>query len=402
MRLEATAPHKGGLCSAETSKIKLERLKADLEGDTNVIMVRSQYEHTRLFYDALTKDTALYGTADYGCDNAPFNKEGFRASDGYGKQSGLKFFPGYCNSAQELALVEARSATCPRTVCRGGEVITGATAENGDVTVDKWGSVGNWIIGGGNKVDTEDPTVKLEHGYREFCGDEIVPCPDYTQADALEMLLEDANLEQYKFAEDLVLESAIPNLVVDASSENAIRIFNNLLTQIEIAGFVYVVYQCISLFFPSPLFIFRSPYEIAIKRFFFGSNKYIFVAIVLAIWWGWSYFKTVNVAALYEVYVYRFLKDPCVADAGHFLQVGRVVSETCGELLELESNWTVNAQTINTTLTLSRLMEDCGCSKFPFVNLPGLMPVHIEELRSIGFGTMSDYICEDSDVTTCK
>lgn len=93
--------------------------------------------------------------------------------------------------------------TCEKPICRGGEVITGATASTPEVTVHKWKSVGGFLTGGGASYTVGKPDITYKTGYKEFCATETIPCPDYSAADELSALLKDANVEQFKHVQSV-------------------------------------------------------------------------------------------------------------------------------------------------------------------------------------------------------
>lgn len=277
-------------------------------------------------------------------------------------------------------------------------MITGATAENGEVMINPkfFGQLGSKVSGKGIDFTIGEPKVTYTTGYEEFCEDEIIPCPDYAAADALSDVLEDYALEQYKYVESIVIKA--PEVVVNVASEAAVLLFELLMQQLEIAATAYVFYQCVSLWFPAPLFLFRSNVVVATKRFLFGSQKIFFMAIVLAIWWGWSYLQTFQIPAILSVHLDSFLKDPCLADPGYVIQVGQEFSEVCDELTEMQSNWKIETETIKQILSMVELMTECSCD-FPFKHLRQLMPItsdEVDRLKSLGFGRLvEDGLCNE-------
>ena len=89
--------------------------------------------------------------------------------------------------------------------------------------------------------------------------------------------LKDAQEEQEEQPDELNVDEQLKNSVGE--------IVDKLMYQIDVASAIYVGYVAISLFFPTPLKVFRPHYGPMVKGFLFGANKMLFIAIVLAIWW---------------------------------------------------------------------------------------------------------------------
>lgn len=110
------------------------------------------------------------------------------------------------------------------------------------------------------------------------------------------------------------------------------------------------------------------------QKVFFGAQKiFLFMAIVLAIWWGLQYLQTFNFPAIVSLHLTNFVKHPCLANPAHFNQVGKEFSEVRDELIELQEEWVIQTQTIHQILPMVELMQNCDC-RFPFKLLEELMP----------------------------
>jgi hypothetical protein len=378
------------LCTSKDSESKVANFTDILKTETKMDLARAQHDHTSAFFDALQKDTALYGTEGYECGLKPQTKEAFLATDGYGKESGVNYFPGYCEAAQGSALSHARNTTCTKQMCGGGEAITGANVE---FTENRWETAGAIFAG-----EAPDAELEYTYGYKEFCEEVRVPCPDFSVADELDDVLQDYKLEQYKKAEnatngaEAITQSAIPAAVQQAGQEIA----QKLLTQIDVASTAYVIYSCLSLLFPSPMFIFRPQYTVAVKRLLFGARKHVFIMVVLVMWWGATYVRSFKFDIYYKVYVQKLLqKSPCLGDPGFVMKVGRTFLELCDDLVNMESEWTIKSTAINQTLNLVDMFRDCQC-EFPFVHLEELMPTNrtgAEHLETVLFGRNHGDLC---------
>lgn len=193
--------------------------------------------------------------------------------------------------------------------------------------------------------------------------------------------------------------------MVNVASDTALLVLKTLLNQLDLASIAYVFYQCVSLWFPSPLILFRSSLLVASTRFLFGAQKTFFLSLVLAICWGWSYLKAFNVPAILSVYMENCLRDPCLANPEYSLRVGREGAKICDEMIEMQAEWTFQTETIRQTLSLVDLMSECQCS-FPFEYLRDLMPTsssEAAEVQYLGFGRpATDGFCAGDFGSNCK
>ena len=92
-------------------------------------------------------------------------------------------------------------------------------------------------------------------------------------------------VQQLKYAQEQqklkMKEQNFPNSAEGISSK-ATETFSTLLQQIDLASNIYAVYACLSLYFPAPVDVFREPYGVAIKGFFFGVGKNVFILMVVS------------------------------------------------------------------------------------------------------------------------
>jgi hypothetical protein len=115
-----------------------------------------------------------------------------------------------------------------------------------------------------------------------------IPCGNLADYNKYQSLLPPNNYRTLQFQraqELLALEKAKQEFPTSANDLNtkAVETFHTLLSQIDLANNLYAIYACISLYFPSPLYIFHDPYHVAIKQFFFGANKAMFIIFVVSI-----------------------------------------------------------------------------------------------------------------------
>jgi hypothetical protein len=410
-----TGVNGGGMCTKGDIDDKLEGIRERLEDRTNFQAAKEQIEFTSQYRDALQNDTTLYGEEGFQCTEAyePRSKEAFLADPQFGKAKGNKFFPGMCSAAQAYALDKARTETCTVNICRSGQVVDADSieAQNGDVSVscdncDESFENGVGFLGASLGVsarpeldlDYEITAASATYGYKEmaFCEDHVEPCPDYSKYDELTDVLQDYSTVQLEAA----VEFAAPAIetVEVVVSETYTEIVEMLIWQLECLSYLYVGYQCLTLFFPSPLIIFRPNIRVMVVQFLFGARQMTFMLICLAVWWGARYFRTFELVANFEVWAKLIYQDPCVADRDYVQYIGGNISEICGAMVDMESNWKLDNRTIHNVLEMIPLMNQC-CSRLPYESLGDLMPGADarETMESFGFEySQSNDICPGS------
>ena len=316
-----------------------------LESETRSLLAQEQVDYYNRFDDLLRRDTSLYGTAGFKCDNVDDNTPDVNGI--IHEVSGTKadwendpfvfpmskygnFFPGYCAAAREQALDNIANSQCTDTYC---EVFK--------------------VIGIGLK------TVCVEFPY---------VCPQHTADNESET--QDYREAQYRRAAELraarqkffTMES-IPDEVRASVSE----VVDKLLFQIDVAGSVYVLYKAIGLFFPAPLQVFRQNYGPMLKSFVFGANNFLFVGLSVAIWWGFEYLRTFDANIELSLNL-NLLSNPCFADASFLQRRNELMGEKCDDLLSMSNSFDVLNITIGNVLTeVEQFSDMCNC-EFPFVN----------------------------------
>ena len=445
---------KSNMCTEGNMNKKLENITQGLYNSTNYLNARRQMQFMEKYRDALQMDTSRYGEPGYECLVAPHTKEEFFANKTNGNKFGSGFFPGMCDEARENALSAARTQMCERQICNIGEVVDQSSirAENGLIDWDsldydvsgslsipkpdiEWESnkvkgAWNWVTGQEEKmakfdweenheitkddvdVDIDEDSLKrgdatAHYGFvnMSFCDMHIVPCPDFSKYDELTDVVEDYAKEKLQLAYDHSVEFAAPaiqevNMVVD---ESMTALAELLIYQMEIASYIYVVYTCLTLFFPSPLVIFREHFLIALRQFVFGASKYTFILLCLAIWWGVQYFETFQIYTEFSIYMKIFFQDPCVGNFAYIKDIFGNFSSVCKDMVELNANWTIENRTIFNILDLIDPMTTCCEISYPYESLKDIMPdASMEEIyESYGFllDPTEDNICGAAD--TC-
>ena len=92
-------------------------------------------------------------------------------------------------------------------------------------------------------------------------------------------------VQQLNTASDLqatdIGKQKFPNSAQDINTKVP-ETFTTIMNQIDLASNLYAVYALLSLFFPSPIYIFRKPYRIAVTSSVFGVNKNAFMIGVVS------------------------------------------------------------------------------------------------------------------------
>jgi len=152
-------------------------------------------------------------------------------------------------------------------------------------------------------------------------------------------------------------------------SEQYVNFVKTLIKQMEIAGFLFAGYTCLTLFFPSPLIIFKASILSNIRSIIFGARKYTFIASSLALWWGVQFFRSFKFVKYFEVYMKVFLQDPCVARQDYLAAIGGNYSTVCHSMLSAQSEWSNANKTIHDILHISEPMVSTCCGPYPYKNL---------------------------------
>lgn len=392
------------LCSASTKDDHVATLEDIFARETNFHMARRQYDHTSIVLDALNNDTELYGEVEYACPMEPRTKGDYfldaiqRGDSDYGDDTPqVPFFPGHCESALELKMKTAREQKCQRQVCVDMEI----EFETADIDLDGIGDAWSWFRRGEEGVVTTETVEKTVRGCKEV----NVPCPKNDEIEELDGTLRDYLIEQTIRQEQATLhqQKPIAARAEEATSEgisNLMKkgsdIIEKLLNQIDIASSSYVVYLWLSLFFPSPLYVFRSRFRVTAKRYIFGAKKAVFILLVLAIWWGVQYIRSFSVVLEVELYFQNLLKNPCYADVDFLADAARTLDNTCKEIAIMDYSWTDKTTAITSTLEEVKAFEDtCKCD-YPCQYLCQIQPDSTDnattnQLKRLHFADAAEY-----------
>ena len=419
------------VCTNENMDSKVDQIIDKFLDTTNFVSAMNQLQVTTMFLEALQNDTSLWGEPGHECDLNLFDPElrtkvQFQNSERYGREGGLSFFPGMCNAVQEKALEAVRSQTCSKEICNTGHIvdpdsikavngkITGLDALQGQVdnvknslkdikptcdncpnSIAGLGRLGTKAVFGGgidfglgvsgvdeaiealdgidvsDTIDITAATSKFEFKDEAFCKSYTVPCPDFSRYDELTQTLKDYSFEKLDKFSKAAVELTAPAVSYGRAtvSEQYVNFVKTLIKQMEIAGFLYAGYTCLTLFFPSPLIIFKASILSNIRSIIFGARKYTFIASSLALWWGVQFFRSFKFVKYFEVYMKVFLQDPCVARQDYLAAIGGNYSTVCHSMLSAQSEWSNANKTIHDILHISEPMVSTCCGPYPYKNL---------------------------------
>lgn len=359
------------LCVAETHDAGVAQLKQELFNMTNLEEARQQHNLIYTLHQALVNDTSLYGVPPFECPTS-------------GEISGLKelwdrpgqFFPGYCAEALKAAIDAARSRECISEVCD-------CPTLPDSIIFEATGMAGQKFCG-------------------EVCMSIPFPCPEHSADKETE--LEDYRFHQFQFAEERRANAtrefpvSIPESVVSTATKTAEKI----LFQIDVASYLYIAYQCLALFFPSPLILFRIPVWSGIKRFLFGVQKPYFICIVVATWWGLEYFRGIWYSPDIRLFVNNLRAgDPCYVDADYLLERQWVLNDICEELMPMVPQFRSSALTVIDVLReVAYFTDSCDCP-FPNQYLPMVTEAFLANSSNLGFSTAIN-VCEDNSREDCE
>jgi hypothetical protein len=231
------------------------------------------------------------------------------------------------------------------------------------------------------------------------------PCPEYT-GDLEEELYDYETESDELYVAEVQNEananqtSALPSIST-AISTAAAKTIGKILYQVNVASTAYVIYTLIALFFPAPLVMFRLPYTYYIKNFLFGMNKPAFILFVLALWWGFEYFKPFWYNPEIQLYMKMLrIGDPCLFDADFIDAKVGVVDDICQELMTMKAQFTTSTLEINRLAAgVGFFYNSCNCS-FPNQNLIRFQtPQYIfkAQANELGFVREMDGLCESTN-----
>lgn len=180
---------------------------------------------------------------------------------------------------------------------------------------------------------------------------------------------------------DPTIESDVDVSALDQLNQRSAALVQRLLRQIDIAGSLYSLYLVITLFFPTPIVLFRPSLTIGCKQLFCGVQKYIFIFAVLIIFWGYDYFLRYLTHPEVQIFIKNLVTDPCFID-GEFIQNRTdVVRETCKGLIVMENTLGLVDAKINGTLDV---MSRCS---YMFPSCDALSDLHELDRDKYGLGT---------------
>ena len=349
---------------------KMDEFRALLRTATAVDAAEQQATRIRALHGALQHDLSRMGEAAYPCHSNSVNGGGGTKA-AYAGQETIHgpFFPGYCPSAREESLRLAQTEHCSQKVC--------AVNNNNNNT-----SIGaTWV---------------------QQCVDTITTCPAQTD-DALPEALAyySAQLESVtntteqaiQFAQTFAAEN---NSDGGGTYERASELLRRLLYQVDVASTAYVFYSCMTLLFPAPILLHRSPIRSMANRFFLGVNRYQFIGLVLILWWTFEYYGLVWFSPQLKLYAINMLRDPCFVDADYWVERQGALADVCRPLLDHTNVFTTYGTAIQHMVREAELFvsDCCASGPFPYLRLQELASVELwdEHWNSLGFDTVPSFL----------
>ncbi|KAL3931442.1 MAG: hypothetical protein SGBAC_011304 [Bacillariaceae sp.] len=405
---------------------------------TNVAEALGQTHVTTTYLEALQNDTGRWSTCDHP-DALIKDKEAFRRSSVYGREGGLHFFPGVCLAAQKQALDKARTQTCIKNFCAKGSVIDPASIEAtpGEITgLDEFQgridetkkalrnlrldcngcdfggalkyifTLGNskpepYIAGGGklmNSIDSlsytefgvTNPVVSYSNKTRSFCGNHLVPCPDFSRFDEL-MEYDSVFLKQNRVAEaneDMMVTDAQQDLE-DHVPQEYIDYFERFMLSLQIAGHAFAAYTCLSFLFPLPLKLFKPTTCESIKRLILGVNRKQFFFATLGVYWGYKYLQSVTLIVDLSSLAKIFLLEPCIAREEYSAAIVGNYTAACSSLISAANGWANSRLAVHSIMPIIEAMNHC-CGHCPYQSLNQNLftnesNAHVSVMENYGF-----------------
>ncbi len=290
------------LCATKNFDAKIRTFEDRIVHNvTNSHVGRAQMNRTIAFRDALLNETTLYGTKGFTCPDPTIGSKSLYESENKHLELG-PFFPGYCQAALDLALQNAMQRSC---------------TESRKVCIDDW-------------------------GFSVLCKTIDLPtsCPPHTYDSEVEDL-KNYRMAQFKRRDLDQAEQRNQTQVLGYWEEKSAEILKRVLKQIDIAGYLYSVYICIALFFPTPLQLFRPSLIVRLKQYLFGANKPIFIATVILVWWGYSYIPYLFRSPELKIYLNALITDPCYLDGEFIHSRANVVQNACNDIISMKNEWSL-------------------------------------------------------------
>lgn len=363
------------LCSTANSERRMLEMEETLQNITHLDYARNASDRLAAFYDALVADTALYGvndgpgTGDFTCPDATNaatgsfllsgDKEDWKVPTAEPALSNGAFFPGFCAGALEASIQSAKERKCTERVCACKKIFGRC-----------WG------------------------GATRQCFDNPIPCKVHAKDVDDEAALNSYRKQQVLRAaeQDLGNFTETPG-VPDVADAAAAELAEMILFQVDVASLLYVSYALVGLFIPVPLVFYKSPLMTRVKRAAFGADKNAFVLIVLAIWWGYAYFREILFSPDLAIYFRNLQLDPCYVDPEFLLARRKMLADTCSELSAMSNEFPLNSMAVDDILTeVDFFTGQCRCG-FPNVHMMELaLGITRDEQEELGFTRILPYL----------
>jgi hypothetical protein len=285
----------GEFCSEFDRQKGIDLLRETVLSMTNVDQAVAQHAHMMAFKAALLEDVTLYGESGYACpsvrpkpdrDQLSGSKDEWTSLSSYPASEFGTFFPGYCQASREIAIQVALSTTCTTEKCACPKLpSTGLTKFFG---VD------------GDEVCMMRVCLSSPNACPSHTTDYLGNSNNYREAQLNETDAPDPTIGE--------LQAQGKELATDAAKAG-LQLF---LWQVDIASNFYAIYSVVALYFPTPLVVFRLPYLIAIKRFFFGAEQNKFIILFVSLLWIFEYARSFIVSPDFKLFIDNLVAgDPC-------------------------------------------------------------------------------------------
>jgi len=370
----------GELCNRDDQDAGIERLRQQVESFTNFEIAVAQHGHMVRFNEALIHDTTLYGEPGFACPTEPNGLSGVKSDwQDFTRPPAAEhgpFFPGYCEAAKEAAISAALRTTCTVEQCACPVVPRNGFTEFFGIDGDELcflrvcASSAQACPG-----HTNDARVNLRN-YREGQLNELdnPPEPEIDQPEA------DLQAELSQEAQDAAVNAA-----------------TRLLEQADLAGNIYSIYSVVALYFPTPLLVFRLPYIIAIKRFFFGAEQKRFIILFVSTWWAIRYINGLFESEEVQIFLSNLMSgDPCFLDPAYVARRFQTIEDICDELVPLQPEFDTNRISVRQVIFEVDFFAQCDCL-FPMEAMFDLRSTEFpeSEVGELGFSVASaDVFCE--------
>eukprot|EP00545_Synedropsis_sp_CCMP1620_P006738 CAMPEP_0119007304 /NCGR_PEP_ID=MMETSP1176-20130426/2921_1 /TAXON_ID=265551 /ORGANISM="Synedropsis recta cf, Strain CCMP1620" /LENGTH=750 /DNA_ID=CAMNT_0006959423 /DNA_START=35 /DNA_END=2284 /DNA_ORIENTATION=+ len=367
----------GEFCSEFDRETALTKLRYQVLNMTNLDQAVRQHAYMRDFKGALLNDTTRYGERNVGdCAEIPEtdnvrgltgNKDEWSDVRKFPASEFGTFFPGYCQSARELAIQMALTTTCEVTQC--------ACPRLPNTGAFKFFGVG------GDEVCI-----------MRVCASSPNACPGQTN----DYLGNSNNYREAQLNETEAPDPTIGELQAqgkDIGTEAAQAGLKFFLYQVDIASNFYAIYSVVALYFPTPLIVFRLPYLIAIKRFLFGTEQNIFIILFVSLLWIFEYMRSFIVSADFQVFITNLVAgDPCFLDGAYVYARYDEINIICDQLVPLEPDFDFNKEAVKQIWPEIKFFAappdgaDPGCNcAFPMVDLYAFRETEKPDAVELGF-----------------